>query len=55
MGFYTNNNTDLEEVCCVWDTIHDILAATGKNQSVHAAVLYFRKAFDRVPHSLLIE
>ena len=36
-------------------TIHGILAATNKDQSVHAAVLNFTKAFGRVPHSLLME
>ena len=36
-------------------TIHDIPAATDKDQSVHAAALDFTKAFDRVPHALLIK
>ena len=36
-------------------TIHDILAVTNKDQSWHAAVLDFTKAFNRVPHSLLME
>ena len=37
----------------LYATIHDILA--DKDQSVHALVLDFTKAFDRVPHSLLME
>ena len=36
-------------------TLHDILKATDQHMVVHAAVLDFAKAFDRVPHSLLIE
>ena len=36
-------------------TIHNILAATDKDQSVHASVLDFTKAFDRVPQALFIE
>ena len=36
-------------------TIRDILEATDKDQSVHAAVLDFIKAFDRVSHALLME
>ena len=36
-------------------TIHNILAGTVKDQSVHAAVLEFTKAFDRVPYALLME
>ena len=36
-------------------TIHDILAAIDKDQSVHAAVLDFTKSFDRVPHALTME
>ena len=35
--------------------INGIPVATDKDQSVHAAVLDFTKAFDRVPHSLLME
>ena len=51
MGFYTIDDTDLEEVCRVRQnsmlaTIYDILAAT--DQSVHADVYKFTKAFDRV-------
>ena len=36
-------------------TIHNILAGTVKDQSVHAAVLDFTKAFDRVPHAFLMK
>ena len=36
-------------------TIHNILAATDKDQSVHAAVLDFTKAFDRVPHAFFMK
>ena len=59
-GFYTIDNTDLEKVCLSCETqlcatIHDILAVTDKDQSVHAAVLDFTKAFDRVPHFFFME
>ena len=40
------------QLCAI---IHDILAATDKDQSVHAAVLDFTKAFDKVPHALLMK
>ena len=35
----------------LYATIYDILAAT--DQSVHADVYKFTKAFDRVPHALI--
>ena len=36
-------------------TVDDIMKMVDGNDSVHAAVLDFSKAFDRVPHGLLIE
>ena len=36
-------------------TVDDIMKMVDKNISVHAAVLDFSKAFDRVPHDLLVE
>ena len=36
-------------------TMHDILSTIDNEVSVHAAVLDFTKAFDRVPHALLIQ
>ena len=36
-------------------TLHDILKATDTRLPVHAAVLDFTKAFDRVPHMMLME
>jgi len=39
----------------ICSTLHEIIAATDKKSSVHAAVLGLSKAFDCVPHSLLME
>jgi len=36
-------------------TMHDILHSTDTHQTFHAAVLDFTKAFDRVPHALLMK
>ena len=36
-------------------TLHEIMGATDKKSSVHAAVLDLSKAFDRVPHALLMQ
>jgi len=36
-------------------TMHDILSAAENSNSIHAVVLDFTKAFDRVPHSLLLQ
>lgn len=36
-------------------TLHQILNYVDKHKAVHAAVLDFTKAFDRVPHALLME
>ena len=36
-------------------TLNDILTSVDQQKSVHAAVLDFAKAFDRVPHALLME
>ena len=36
-------------------TLNDILSSVDRHKSVHAAVLDFSKAFDRVPHTLLME
>ena len=34
--------------------MHDILSAVEADNTIHAVVLDFSKAFDRVPHSLLM-
>ena len=34
--------------------MQDILYATEKHKTLHATVLDFTKAFDRVPHALLM-
>ena len=34
--------------------VHDLMDANNENQQIHAAVLDFSKAFDKVSHSLLI-
>jgi len=36
-------------------TIHDILHYIDPHRTAHAAVLDFTKAFDRVPHTLLMK
>ena len=36
-------------------TLNDILSSVDKQKSVHAAVLDFSKAFDRVPRTLLMK
>ena len=36
-------------------TLNDILSSVDKQKSVYAAVLDFSKAFDRVPHALLMK
>ena len=35
-------------------TIHDIASSLQQNKSIHAAVLGFSKAFDKVPHLRLL-
>jgi len=35
--------------------MHDILSAADKGLSTHAAVIDFTKAFDKVPHALLMK
>ena len=35
-------------------TIHDIARSLQQNKSIHAAVLDFSKAFDKVPHQRLL-
>jgi len=36
-------------------TMHDILYAINNQKTVHAAVIDFTKAFDQVPHALLLQ
>ena len=36
-------------------TLNDILSSVDRHKSVHVAVLDFSKAFDKVPHTLLME
>ena len=35
-------------------TIHDIASSLQQNKSIHAALLDFSKAFDKVPHQRLL-
>ena len=45
-GFRSKRSTELQLIL----TIHDMANAIQQNNSGHAAVLDFTKAFDKVPH-----
>ena len=49
-GFRTKRSTELQLI----RTIHDIASSLQQNKSIHAAVLDFSKAFDKVPHQRLL-
>ena len=50
-GFRSVRNTELQLIL----TIHDMAKAIQLKNSVHAAVLDFTKAFDKVPHQRLLK
>ena len=45
-GFRAKRSTETQLIC----TIHDIASAIQSNKTIHAAILDFSKAFDKVPH-----
>ena len=49
-GFRSKRSTELQLIL----TIHDIASSLQQNKSIHAAVLDFSKAFDKVPHQHLL-
>ena len=49
-GFRAKRSTETQLIC----TINDITNAIQCNKTVHAAVLDFSKAFDKVPHRRLL-
>ena len=49
-GFRSKRSTELQLIL----TIHDIASSLQQNKSIHAAVLDFSKAFDKVPHRRLL-
>ena len=49
-GFRSKRFTELQLKL----TIHDISSSLQQNKSIHAAVLDFSKAFDKVPHQRLL-
>lgn len=50
-GFRAKRSTETQLIC----TIHDIANTIQANKTVHAAILDFSKAFDKVPHPSLVE
>ena len=50
-GFRSKRSTELQIIL----TIHDIASSLQQNKSIHAAVLDFTKAFDKVPHQRLLK
>ena len=49
-GFRSKRSTELQLIL----TIHDIASSLQQNKSIHAAVLDFSKAFDKVPNQRLL-
>lgn len=49
-GFRSKRSTELQLIL----TIQDIASSLQQNKSIHAAVLDFSKAFDKVPHQRLL-
>ena len=45
-GFKAKRSTETQLIC----TIHDIASAIQSNKTIHAAILDFSKAFDKVPY-----
>ena len=50
-GFRAKRSTETQLIC----TIHDIASAIQSNKTIHAAILDFSKAFDKVPHRRLLK
>ena len=50
-GFRAKRSTETQLIC----TIHDIANTIQANKTVHAAILDFSKAFDKVPHRRLLK
>ena len=50
-GFRAKLSTETQLIC----TIHDIASAIQSNKTIHAAILDFSKAFDKVPHRRLLK
>ena len=53
MGFYTIDKTDLEKMCRIRH--NSVLLFMNYLQTHTKSLLYSTKAFDRVPHALLIK
>ena len=49
-GFKAKRSTETQLIC----TIHDIASAIQSNKTIHAAILDFSKAFDKVPYRRLL-
>ena len=49
-GFRSKRSTELQLIF----SIHDIASSLQQNKSIHAALLDFSKAFDKVPHQRLL-
>ena len=49
-GFKAKRSTETQLIC----TIHDIASAIQSNKTIHAAILDFSKAFDKVPRRRLL-
>ena len=51
LGQWLLRSTETQLIC----TIHDIASAIQSNKTIHAAILDFSKAFDKVPHRRLLK
>ena len=49
-GFRAKRSTETHPVC----TIHDIASTIQSNKTIHAAIVDFSKAFDKVPRRRLL-
>ena len=57
MLFYTTASMGFAGACCakqLCGTYHDIVRSVDEGDTIHAVVLDFAKAFDKVPHQLLM-
>ena len=50
MALKAKRSTETQLIC----TIHAIASAIQSNKTIHAAILDFSKAFDKVPHHRLL-
>ena len=49
-GFRAKPSTEIQLICI----IHEIASAIQCNKTIHAAILNFSKAFDKLPHRCLL-